>query len=139
MDKAKPYLDKFPQAKKLIEDNKERLKQGNAQELFGKIKDVAQSGNTDNLEQYVRNAANRVSDSTSGGGGGGLEQYLSKIPGGGEIVPQLTKLYQTVQDHGEDAENIAKDTVKEIEDLLKKKVGEAQDLAKKAKEKGTKS
>ena len=138
MEKAKPYLDKFPQAKKLIDDNKERLKQGNAQELFGKIKNVAQSGNTDTLEEYVRKTANQVSDSTSDGGGGGLEQYLSKIPGGDEIFPQLTTLYQIAQNHGGDAENISNDTVKEIEDLLKKKVGEAQDLAKQAKEKGSK-
>lgn len=139
MEKAKPFLDKSPEAKKLVEENKEQLKQGNAQELYEKIKESVQSGNTDSLKEYVRNTASKVRKSTSSGGGGGLEQYLSKIPGGGEIVPQLTKMYQIAQEHGEEAEKIAKETVKEIEDVLKRKVGEAQDLAQKAKEKGSKS
>ncbi|KAL8865300.1 MAG: hypothetical protein Q9174_006961 [Haloplaca sp. 1 TL-2023] len=139
MEKAKPYLDKSPQVKKLIEDNKEQLKQGNAHELAKKIEEGVQSGNTDSLEEYVRNAASQVSESTSDGSGGGLEQFLKSIPGGGEILPQLSNLYHIVQEHGEDAEKLSKDTIKEIEELLKKKVGEAQDLAKKAKEKGSKS
>ncbi|KAL8723846.1 MAG: hypothetical protein Q9181_007142 [Wetmoreana brouardii] len=139
MEKAKPFLDKSPEAKKVIEENKEQLKQGNAQELYEKIKESVQSGNPDTLKNYVRNTVNRLRKSGSSGGSGGLEQYLSKIPGGDEIIPQLTKMYQIAQEHGDEAEKIAKETVKEIEDVLKRKVGEAQDLANKAKERGRKS
>ncbi|KAL8799226.1 MAG: hypothetical protein Q9182_006060, partial [Xanthomendoza sp. 2 TL-2023] len=136
MDKAKPYLDKSPEVKKLIEENKDKLKQGNATELVEKIKDSVQSGSTDDLKKYVQNTVDKTKKSASGGGGGGgLEQYLEMIPGGQEIVPQLTKMYQIAQEHGDDAEKIAKETIREIEDVLKRRVGEAQDLAKKANEK----
>ncbi|KAI4202013.1 MAG: hypothetical protein LQ350_002918 [Teloschistes chrysophthalmus] len=141
MEKVKPFLDKSPEVKKMVEENKEQLKQGNAQELFEKVKESVQSGDIDNLREYVRNTVNKVKNSSSGGAssGGGLEQYLAKIPGGGEIVPQLTKMYHIAQEHGDEAERIVKETVREIEDVLKKKVGEAQEVAKKASERQSKS
>lgn len=135
MEKAKPYLEKSPEVKKLVEENKEQLKQGNAMELVEKIKDSVQSGSTDDLKQYVQSTVDKTKKSTSGGSGGGLEQYLQMIPGGGEIVPQLTKMYHIAQEHGEEAEKIAKEAIHEIEDVLKRRVGEAQDLASKANEK----
>ncbi|KAL8978135.1 MAG: hypothetical protein Q9205_006215, partial [Flavoplaca limonia] len=48
---------------------------------------------------------------------------------GGEIVPQLSKMYQIAQEHGKDAERIAKEAIRQIEEVLKKRVSEAQDLA----------
>ncbi|KAL9628243.1 MAG: hypothetical protein Q9204_006010 [Flavoplaca sp. TL-2023a] len=57
------------------------------------------------------------------------------VPGGGEIVPQLSKMYQIAQEHGEDAERIAKEAIGEIEDVLKRRISEAQDLASIANEK----
>ena len=135
MEKAKPLLDKSPEAKKLIEENKEQLKQGNVQELYENIKETAQSGNTDKLREYVNNTVSKAKKSASSASTGGLEQYLSEIPGASEIVPQLTKMYRIAQDKGEEAEKIAKDTVKEIEDVLNRRVGQAQDLAKKSQEK----
>lgn len=128
MEKAKPYLDKSPEVKKLLEENKEKLKkQGNVQELYEKVKDAVQSGNTDPLKQYVKKVGQ-----SSGGGGGGLEKYLNMLPGGGEIIPKLTQLQHIAQEHGEEAEKIAKDTFKEIEDVLQRKVREAEGLAQKA-------
>ncbi|KAL8635653.1 MAG: hypothetical protein Q9226_009332 [Calogaya cf. arnoldii] len=138
MEKAKPYLDKSPEVKKLVEENKDQLKQGNAMELVEKVKDSVRSGRMDDLKQYIQNTVNKTKKPASGGsgsGGGGLEQYLQMIPEGGEIVPQLTKMYQIAQEHGEDAEKIAKQAIHEIEDVLKRRVGEAQDLASKANEK----
>ncbi|KAL8770123.1 MAG: hypothetical protein Q9209_004161 [Squamulea sp. 1 TL-2023] len=136
MEKAKPYLDQSPEVKKLVEENKDKLKQGNAMELVEKIKDSVQSGSTDDLKHYVQTTVDKTKKSTSGGSsGGGLEQYLQMIPGGGEIVPQLTKMYQIAQEHGDEAEKIAKEAIHEIEDVLKRRVGEAQELAKKANEK----
>ena len=135
MEKAKPSLDKSPEVKKLIEENKEQLKQGNATELAEKIKDSVQSGSTDDLKQYVQSTVDKTKQSASGGNsGGGLEQYLQMVPGGGEIVPQLTKMYDIAQEYGEDAEKIAKEAVREIEDVLKRRVSEAQELAGKANE-----
>lgn len=138
MEKAKPLLEKSPEVKKIVEENKDQLKQGNFQELYENIKESVQSGNTDKLKEYVSNTINKAKKSTSGGGGSGIEQYLQKIPGGGEIVPQLTKMYQIAQEHGDEAEKITKEAVHEIEDVLKRRVGEVQELAKKAKDKGAK-
>jgi len=114
MEKAKPLLDKSPEVKEVVEKNADQLKkQGNVQEL------------------YVQNTVNKVREG-SGGGSGGLEKYLKMIPGGGEIIPKLTEMQKIAQEHGEEAENIAKDTFKEIEQVLQKKLGEAQELAQKA-------
>ena len=130
MEKAKPYLDKSPEVKKLVEENKEKLKkQGNVQELFEKVKDAVQSGNADSLKQYVQNTVKQASQGSTGG----LEKYLNMVPGGGEIIPKLTQLQQIAQEHGEEAEKIAKDTFKEIQEVLQRKVGEAEKLAQKAK------
>ncbi|KAL9598588.1 MAG: hypothetical protein Q9219_004419 [cf. Caloplaca sp. 3 TL-2023] len=136
MEKAKPLLDKSPEVKKIVEENKDQLKQGNVEELYENIKQSVQSGNTDKLKKYVSNTVDKAKNASSGGSSGGLEQYLNKIPGGSQIAPQLTKMYQITQEHGEEAEKIIKETVQEIEDILNKRVGQAQDLAKKAQEKG---
>ncbi len=134
MEKAKPYLDKSPEVKKLVEENKEKLKkQGNVQELYEKVKDAVQSGSTDSLKQYVQNTVKKVGQSSGGGDGGGLEKYLDMVPGGSEIVPKLTELQRIAQEHGEEAEKIAKDTFGEIQEVLQRKVGEAEELAQKAK------
>ena len=138
MEKTKPYLDKSPEVKKLVEENKEKLKkQGNVQELYDKVKDAVQSGNTDSLKQYVQNAVKKAGQSTGGGGGGGsggLEKYLNMVPGGSDIIPKLTQLQKATQEHGEEAEKIAKDTFREIQEVLQRKVGEAEELVQKAKE-----
>ncbi|KAL8957318.1 MAG: hypothetical protein Q9193_005375 [Seirophora villosa] len=139
MEKAKPLLDKSPEVKKMVEENKEQLKQGNVQELYTNIKESVQSGKTDKLKEYVDKTVSKAKESTSGGSGdGGIEQYLQMIPGGGEILPQLTKMYQIAQEHGDEAEKIAKEAIHEIEDVLKRRVGEAQELAQKAKDKSQK-
>ena len=131
MEKVKPYLDKSPEVKEIVEENKEKLKkQGNVQELYEKVKDAVQSGNVDSLKQYVQNTAKNVGQS-DGGGGGGLEKYLDMVPGGSEIIPKLTQLQQIAQEHGEEAERIAKDTFKEVQEVLQRKLGEAEELARK--------
>ena len=135
MEKAKPYLDKSPEVKKLVEENKEKLKkQGNVQELYEKVKEAVQSGNTDSLKQYVQSAVAKAGQSTGGGGSGGLEKYINMVPGGSEIIPKLTQLQKITQEHGEEAEKIAEDTFKEIQEVLQRRVGEAEELVRKAKE-----
>lgn len=139
LEKAKPYLDKSPEVKKLVEENKEKLKrQGNVQELYEKVKDAVQSGNTDTLKEYVQSTVKKVGQG-SGGDGGGIAKYLNMFPDGGEIIPKLKQLQDIAQEHGQEAEKIAKDTVKEIQEILQRKVGEAEDLAQKAKKNAKKS
>lgn len=130
MEQVKPYLDKSPKVKELIEKNMDSLKQGNVKELYEKVKESAESGNTDSLESYVKSSVDKVKQS---GGGGGLDLYLKMIPGGDKIIPKMSQLQEIAQEHGEEAEKIVKDTFEEIKQVLEKKVGEAQELVEKAK------
>ena len=132
MEQAKPYLDKSPKVKELVEKNASDLKKGNVNELYGKIKDAVQSNSTGDLEKYIKSTAEKAKQT---GGGGGLESYLQMMPGGKEILPKLSQLQQIAQENGEEAEKIAKSTYEEIQGVLQRKVSEAQDLAKKASKK----
>lgn len=130
MEQAKPYLEKNPQVKKLVEENADALKGGDVQQLYSRIKKAVENGDTGDLEGYISSAANKAKDS----GFGGLEQYLNKIPGADQIMPKLGQLQEVAQKHGDEAQKIMKDAVSEISEILKKKSDEAQELAKKAKD-----
>ncbi len=136
MEKAQPLLEKSPEVKELVQKNADQLKKSaNVSELYEKVKSAVESGSTDDLKSYVQSTvdkAKKSASSGSGGGGGGLENLLKTIPGGSEIMPKLGELQQLAQEHGQEAEKIAKDTFGEIEGVLKKKIGEARELAKKA-------
>lgn len=133
MEQAKPYLDKNPKIKELVEQNKDALKQGNFGELFDKVKKSVESGDTGDLEKYVKDAAGKVNDKAKDSGLGGLDQYLGKIPGGDQILPKLSQLQEAAQKHGKEAEQIFKDTIGDIEKVLSKRAEEASKLADKAK------
>lgn len=130
MEQAKPYLDKNPQVKKLVEENADALKGGNVQELYQRVKSAVEKGDTGDLQSYIKSVADKAKD----GGFGDYEQYLKKIPGGDQILPKLSQLQEVAQKHGDEAQKILKDAVSEISDILQKKGDEASKLAEKAKE-----
>lgn len=130
MEQAKPYLDKNPEVKKLVEENAEALKSGNVQKLYQKIKKAVESGDTGDIELYVKRVAGQAKDS----GFGGLEQYLNKVPGGDQIMPKLGQIGEVAQKHGDEAQKLLRDTVSEISEVLKKRGSEAEELTNKAKE-----
>jgi hypothetical protein len=134
MEEAKPYLDKNPTVKKLVEENADTLKQGKVQDLYQKIKKAVESGDTGDLESYVKSFSDKAKDS----GFGGLEQYLDKIPGGDQIIPKFNQIQEVAQKHGDEAQRIMKEAVGEISEILKKKGDEAAELAKKAGEESKK-
>ncbi|KAF1999973.1 hypothetical protein P154DRAFT_492958 [Amniculicola lignicola CBS 123094] len=129
MEQAKPYLEKNPTVKKLVEENADTLKSGNVQELFQKVKKAVEKGDTGDLESYVSSFADKAKQS----GFGGLDKYLNKFPGGDQIIPKITQLQEVAQKHGDEAESIMKDAINEISQILKKKGDEATQLAEKAK------
>jgi hypothetical protein len=130
MEQAKPYLEKNPKVKELVEKNADALKGGDVQQLYNRIKKAVENGDTGDLEGYVMSAANKAKDS----GFGGLDQYLAKIPGGDQIMPKLSQLQEVAQKHGDEAQGIMKSAITEIGEILKKRGDEAAELAKKAKE-----
>jgi len=120
---------KNPKVKELVEQNADALKSGNVTELYNKIKSAIESGSTEDIEKYIKSAADKAKRS---GGFGGLEKYLSNIPGGDQVIPQLSKMSQIAQKHGKEAEKILNETIDEIQKVLKKKAEEAENLAGKA-------
>lgn len=132
MEQAKPYLDKNPKVKELLERNTDSLMQGNMQELWEKVKLAVESGSTKDLENYVNSTVNKAKQS----GFGRLDQYLNMVPGGGQIIPRLSQFGEVAQKHGQEAEKFTKETVDEISKVLSKKAAQEQELAKKAEREG---
>ena len=131
MEQAGPALEKAPKVKELVEQNKDKLMQGDLGQLWEKVQQAAKSGDTGDLEKFVKDTVQKGKDKASGSGG--LEQYMNMIPGGSEIMPKLQQLQEIAQKHGDEAEKLAKDAFKEIQDVLSKKIEEGQNLADKAK------
>lgn len=130
LEQAKPYLEKNPQVKELIEKNADSLKQGNFSEVYEKIKSAVEKGDTGDLEKYVKDAAGKAKES---GFGGDLQKYAKMIPGGDQILPKLQQLKEAAEKHGDEAEDLLKSTYKEIQDVLSKRISDAEKLADKTK------
>lgn len=135
MEQAKPYLNKNPELKEIVEQNKTKLMQGNSMELVQKIKDAVSSGKTQDLEKYVQETVNKVG---SMAGGGSLEKYFNMVPSGGSIWSSLSQLQEGAQKHGKEAETLLKEATEEIQQVLSRKAGEGKKLAEEVKQDTTK-
>ncbi len=125
MEEAKPYLDKSPEIKKLVEENADALKKGNWAEIYEKIK----AGDAGDLQKYIKQAAEKAANT---GVGKNVQEYMKMIPGGSEIIPKLQKLQEVASKHGDEAEKLMKDTYKEISEILSKKAEEVEKLGEEA-------
>ncbi|KAL6242357.1 hypothetical protein RBB50_010905 [Rhinocladiella similis] len=135
IEQAKPVLDKQPQLKELLENNKSKLLQGNIGQLWQKLQDAAKSGNTEDVEKFVKEQTDKLSQKAGGGGSGsGIEQYLHMIPGGSEMGSKLQQLQELSQKHGKEAEKLVKSAIDDVTKVLSQKVEEGQKLKEKAKE-----
>jgi F0F1-type ATP synthase membrane subunit b/b' len=137
LEQAKPYLDKNPKVRELIEKNADALKQGNVKELFEKAKSAVDSSNLGELEEYVNKAVDQAkskgSQLTGGFGLGGLEQYFDKIPSGSEILSKVQQLREVAEQHSGEAEKLLKETMEEVKKVLEEKSEKAQKIAESAK------
>ena len=131
MEQAKPYLDKSPKIKSLVEENADKLKQGNAIELWEKVKEAASSGNTESIEKYIKSTVDKAKEQ-GGDSSGGLSQYLNMIPGADQLGSKLSQLQDVAQKHGKEAETIVKETIDEIQQVLQRRLDEAGKLKEKA-------
>jgi len=129
MEQAKPFLDKQPELKKMVEENKDKLLKGDLGQLWKQVQEAATSGNTDNLQKFVKDQVS----SAGGKAGGSLDSLLNMIPGGSEIMPKLQQLQELSQKHGKDAERLMKEATDDIKKILQEKSNEAQKIAEKAK------
>ncbi|TFB01980.1 hypothetical protein CCMA1212_006055 [Trichoderma ghanense] len=128
LEEAKPYLDKNPKLKELLEKNADALKRGNVSEVFNKVRDAAQSGDLGSLEDYVKQAKEKVGGGKSGWAA--LDKYLSldKIPQGSEILSKLEEMGRIAQDHKEDGEKLLKETMADIQKVLEDKGRKAKEI-----------
>ena len=53
-EQVKPMLEKNPKVKEFVDQNMDTLKQGNVVEVLNKVRSAISSGNTGDLEQYVK-------------------------------------------------------------------------------------
>ncbi|KAK1756438.1 hypothetical protein QBC47DRAFT_379951 [Echria macrotheca] len=145
LEQGKPYLDKNPQVKKLIEENQDMLKQGNATELFNKVKEAVESGNIGNLEDYVKKAADKAKSSTGMGmgtagslmGGGsftGLAQLLgsSSQDAAGKIQNNIEVLKEVMNNHSSEGKQLLEETRDDLKRVLEDKAKKAREIVESA-------
>ncbi|RYP64684.1 hypothetical protein DL771_008641 [Monosporascus sp. 5C6A] len=134
MEQAKPYLDKNPKVKELIEKNEGALKRGNATELFQEAKKAVESGNAGDLEKYVNNAVEKAKSKGSQlSSGTGLEQYFNMIPNGSEILSRVSQLREVAEKHADEGEKLLRETMDELKQVLEKKTQKAKEIVDKEK------
>ncbi|KAL0934871.1 uncharacterized protein CTRU02_209462 [Colletotrichum truncatum] len=135
LEEAKPYLDKNPKVKELVEKNADTLKQGNAKEVFEKAKSAVESGDLGGLETYVNGAVDKAKSKGSqlGASFGGLDQYFKMIPDGDQIIPKLKQLREIADKHKDEGEKLFKETLEEVKKVLEAKGKEAEKIANSAK------
>lgn len=141
-EQAKPYLEKQPAVKKLVEENLDTLKNGNVSEALSRISDAVYSGNVDDLKSYIEQAGKKVKDKSGQGSdmlSKGLQYAMSTMSAsgvGGEILPRVQKLLSVAEERGQDAEEILRGTWEDIVKVLQKRQQQVEKLAEEAKQKG---
>ncbi|KAI0481369.1 hypothetical protein GGR56DRAFT_629952 [Xylariaceae sp. FL0804] len=138
LEQARPYLDKNPKVRELLEKNTEALKQGNAKELFDQVRQAVESGNVGNLEKYVNQAVEKAKSKGSqmSGGGGfgfGLDQYFQMIPNGSEMLSKLSQLKEVAEKHSDEGEKLLRETMDELKQVLGRGAEKAEHIVEKAK------
>lgn len=133
IEAAKPYLDKNPKIKELVEKNADVLKQGNVSQLFEKLGSAEKSGNADDVQKYVQGAVDKVkSRAEDVAEGSGLEKYFDMIPQGGEVMEKLRKIGQIAEKHRDEGEQLLKETVEDLKKVLEKKGERAEEIVREA-------
>lgn len=141
MEQAKPYLDKNPKVKELLEENQDMLKQGNAAALFKQVKAAVESGDTGKLESYVRDAVDKAK-STAGkgmssfglGGGAGMEGFgkllgVSSQHASEKIQEHIGVLSELVNNHSSDGKKLLEETREDLQRVLEDKANKARKIA----------
>ena len=129
IQESQQYLDKNPKLKQLVEENADTLKKGSFKDLWGLVKESASSGNTEKVEQYVKDKVGQAKNSDLGN----LDQWLNMVPGGSNILPQLQTLKSVAEKKGSEAENVLKETLEELQEVLKKRKDQVEKLAEEGK------
>ncbi|KAH6605087.1 hypothetical protein Trco_006794 [Trichoderma cornu-damae] len=129
LEEAKPYLEKSPRVKELLEKNADSLKTGRVGELFGKVRDAARTGDAGDLESYIEQAAQKAREEADEGGWGSLDKYLNKMPQGSEILGKLEEMGRIAEEQAEEGEKLLRETMGDIQKVLEEKGRKAREMA----------
>lgn len=129
LDEVQPYLEKNPKLKELVEKNTVALKNGNFSKIWSLIRESSSSGNTEDLEKYIKETANQARSS----GFGNLDKLSNMVPGGSNILTQLQSLQSAAEKKGPEAEKLLKETIDDIQGVLSEKLKQAENLAEETK------
>lgn len=129
LEEWKPYLEKSPKVKEIVEKNADSLKSGNVKEIFDQVRSAIESGSTDDLEKYIKDASEKAKNS---GVGQNIQQYAQMVPGGDQMWEKLQQLQQVAQDHGDEFQGLVKGAYDDISQVLQKRIAEAEKLKNKA-------
>ncbi|KAJ5697129.1 hypothetical protein N7488_010813 [Penicillium malachiteum] len=124
-EESKQYFEKSPKLKQIVDDNFDVLKKGNTKELWGLVKESASSGKLDDVENFIKDKADKAQKS----GMIDLEKWKTVVPGGLSILSQLQSVQSVAQNKGGEAESILKETVEELLAVLKKRKEQLEKLA----------
>lgn len=83
LDKAKPFIDKQPELKKLVEDNADKLKSGDFKGLVAQLTAAVKKGDAGDLQAYVEKQIKQfqgMSDDAWKGAMARASIYLDKYP-----------------------------------------------------------
>ncbi|KAK3323066.1 hypothetical protein B0H66DRAFT_555748 [Apodospora peruviana] len=144
LEQAKPYLDKNPKLKELINDNQDILKQGNATELFKRVKGAAENGDMGSLEDYVKKAADKakssgISGSSLTGGAGSLAalgQFFG-MPQQGKLKENIQVMSKVIEEHASEGEDLLKETKDKLQKVLEEQAKKAQKIVESAQKKSS--
>jgi hypothetical protein len=123
--------------KKVVDENKDTLKQGNLGYLWAQVRNATESGSTQQLKQFVQHTKEQVQSRSGGsfsslagmfrGGSGGssdrsgVQSALQSVSSGGEVMSKLQNLVDIAKSNGKEAEEVLSSTVEEIKEVLKRK------------------
>ncbi|GAO47545.1 hypothetical protein G7K_1750-t1 [Saitoella complicata NRRL Y-17804] len=138
-EKAKPYLEKVPDLKKLLDDNAETIKavggpdaEKLVQEIYAKAEEISKKGlNKDSisdLQSFITERASTASSIASKAGTNALSQAKELY----KQVPDIAELQKLGKEHGPEVKKIVEEGWGEVKEVLKKKVEEARKVAEKA-------
>ncbi|RAL66869.1 hypothetical protein DID88_007651 [Monilinia fructigena] len=131
LEEWRPYLEKNPKVKEIVEKNADALKSGNVKEIFDQIRRAVESGNTDELQKYIKDAGEKANNS---GLDQDFQQYaqqaakLAGIPGSEKVWEKLQHLQEVAKDRGDELEALVKSSYEDISKVVENKVAEAEKL-----------
>ncbi|KZT55864.1 hypothetical protein CALCODRAFT_337705 [Calocera cornea HHB12733] len=140
MDQAKPYLDKVPELRKALEQNKDALAaavSGGSADVWDRVKKVAEAGKKDQgkaVEEFKQWAKEKGEEAKQGGeeGWDKLEDLIKQIPGG------QTKYTEAFKKKAPEAQKVAEEALNDIINVLKEKGKKIEELGKETKDEAQK-